>query len=93
MGTRIVPAGEHRRQGVEEEVGMELGLEPLKLAGPERRAWGRIHATVVWRRFRDRVLLRARQRSARDWGKRVGLGADGVARRPSDANGQRRGLW
>ena len=36
-GLGIMPAGEHRRQGVEQEVGLELGLEPVKLAGRKGR--------------------------------------------------------
>ena len=36
-GLGIMPAGQDRRQGVEEEVGLELGFEPLKLAGPQGR--------------------------------------------------------
>ena len=38
-----------------------------------RRWWERVYATVVWRRFRDRTLSRARRRSVRDWAKRAGL--------------------
>ncbi|MEI7863387.1 MAG: autotransporter-associated beta strand repeat-containing protein, partial [Planctomycetota bacterium] len=38
-----------------------------------RRWWERIYATVVWRRFRDRTMQRARRRSLRDWAKRAGL--------------------
>ena len=35
--------------------------------------WGRIHATILWRRFRDRVVNRVRRRAARDWARRMGL--------------------
>ncbi|MEN9667608.1 MAG: hypothetical protein RLZZ326_3971, partial [Planctomycetota bacterium] len=38
-----------------------------------RQWWGRIHATLVWRRFRDRAISRVRRRSTRDWAKRMGL--------------------
>ena len=37
-----------------------------------RQWWGRIHATLVWRRFRDRAISRVRRRSTRDWAKRMG---------------------
>jgi hypothetical protein len=46
-----------------------------------RRWWARIHATLVWRRFRERALLRARRRSVRDRLRRSGLARlDGLAR-------------
>ncbi|MEN9665273.1 MAG: hypothetical protein RLZZ326_1636, partial [Planctomycetota bacterium] len=35
--------------------------------------WGRIHATLVWRRFRDRAMSRVRTRAARNWARRMGL--------------------
>ena len=45
-----------------------------------RRWWARIHATLVWRRFRERALLRAQRRSRRDM-RRSGLARlDGLAR-------------
>ena len=46
-----------------------------------RRWWARIHATLVWRRFRERALLRAQRRSRRDRMRRSGLARlDGLAR-------------
>ena len=44
------------------------------------RWWARIHATLVWRRFRERAFLRAQRRSRRDT-RRSGLARlDGLAR-------------
>ena len=45
------------------------------------RWWARIHATLVWRRFRERALLRAQRRNRRDRTRRSGLSRlDGLAR-------------
>ena len=35
--------------------------------------WARIHATMVWRKIRDRSLMKARRKAARDWARRIGL--------------------
>ena len=44
------------------------------------RWWARIHATLVWRRFRERAFLRAQRRSRRDARRSGQARLDGLAR-------------